>query len=227
MEKGKSLSSELMQILSYIAIKQPIRSTEVKKVIKAKKFNQKLAQLEKSGFLRTQPYKRALICTTTLHFASVFNLDPEHLKESMTTMLKYKMAERIKKGPEVVVKEEKVGKKKRYTKKEKVIIEEKYEELVARKEKEREIERKRKEEEERLRLEEEKRMAEIQADLDSDPMAKMIQEQFLNQKVQEKLQEIPVDVEKSEIDAEETPEETTETDEITSEVEEIKDEDAE
>ncbi len=193
MEKGKSLSSDLMQIVSYIAIKQPIRSTEVKKVIKTKKFNEKLAQLEKSGFIRTQPYKRALICTTTLHFASVFNLDPEHLKESMMTMLKYKMAERIKKGPEEEEeKEEKEGKKKRYTKKEKEKIDAKYEKLIERKEKEREAERKRKEEEERLRLEEEQRMAEIQADLDSDPMAQMIHQQFLNKQLEEKLKGISI-----------------------------------
>ena len=227
MDKGKSISAELMQIVSYIAIKQPIRSTEVKKVIRTKKFNQKLAQLEKSGFIRTQPYKRALICTTTLHFASVFNLDPEHLKESMTTMLKYKMAERIKKGPEIVEKEEKVGKKKRYSKQEKVKIEEKYEELVTRKEKEREAERKRKEEEERIRLEEEKRMEEIQADLASDPMAQMIQAQFLNKQVEEKLKEIPTELEDSEIETDEIPEEITETEEDTPQGEEIQDDDLE
>ena len=195
LEKAKSLSPELMQLLSYIAIKQPIRASEVKKTVKAKKFNDKLALLEKQGFIKSQPYKKTLILTTTLHFASVFNLDPENLKESLTTMLKYKMAERITKGPKEEVKEEeeKKGKKKKYSKKEREQIEVKYKKLIAKKEKQREEDKKRKEEEERLRLEEEQRMAELEVQLSSDPMAQMVQSQFISDQIKEKLKQIPVD----------------------------------
>ncbi|MHA1797981.1 MAG: SMC-Scp complex subunit ScpB [Candidatus Helarchaeota archaeon] len=189
LQKAKSLSPELMQLLSYIAIKQPIRASEVKKVIKIKKMNQQLAKLEKNGFIKTQPYRKTLILTTTLHFASVFNLDPENLKESLMTMLKYKMVERIKKPKkEDEEKEKKESKKKRYTKKERLEIEERYKKLVARKQKEREEERKRREEEERLRLEQEKRLAEMQAQLANDPMAKLVQSQFLDKKIQNKME---------------------------------------
>lgn len=163
----KSLSEELMKVLSYVAIRQPIKMTELRKVVPGKKTSETVKLLERQGFLKVQPVKRAKYIITTPRFASVFNLDPDNLKESLMKMLKQRMAQRLKAPLEEELKKVEKKRKTKMTKEEKEEIERRYRELIAKLEKEREEERKYQEELERKLAEEEA----LKAQLEVDPFA--------------------------------------------------------
>ena len=90
----KTLSKELMQTLAYIALKQPLMYSELKKV-RGQKVKDHIEALEKEGFIKVEPSGRTKVLTTTLYFASVFNLDPDHVKEKFKEELKKRVRQVI------------------------------------------------------------------------------------------------------------------------------------
>lgn len=86
----KALSKDLMGTLAYIALKQPIKYSELKKV-RGNKVKDHIEALEKEGFIKIEPIGRTKLMTTTLYFASVFNLDPDNLEETLKKELKKRM----------------------------------------------------------------------------------------------------------------------------------------
>lgn len=77
----KTLSKELMKTLAYIALEQPLKYNELKKVM-GKKTKEQVDALEKEGFIKVEASGKTFLLTTTLYFATVFNLDPNHIKET-------------------------------------------------------------------------------------------------------------------------------------------------
>ncbi|NVM53950.1 MAG: SMC-Scp complex subunit ScpB [Candidatus Helarchaeota archaeon] len=92
----KALDKELMQTLAYIALKQPIKYSELRK-FRGRKTKEHIADLEREGFIRVDPSGKTKLLTTTLYFASVFNLDPDNIKETFKEEVKKRMLEIIKK----------------------------------------------------------------------------------------------------------------------------------
>ncbi|MFX1294934.1 MAG: SMC-Scp complex subunit ScpB [Promethearchaeota archaeon] len=90
----KTLSKELMGTLAYIALKQPLKSGDLKK-IRGNKAKEHLEILEKEGFIKVDSGGKTKIITTTLYFASVFNLDPDNLQETLKEELKKRMMQLI------------------------------------------------------------------------------------------------------------------------------------
>ncbi len=86
----KALSKELMGTLAYIALKQPIKYGELKK-FRGSKVKEQLEALEKEGFIKIEPSGRTKVISTTFYFASVFNLDPDNLKETFKDEIKKRM----------------------------------------------------------------------------------------------------------------------------------------
>jgi len=77
----KTLSKELMKTLAYIALEQPLKYNELKKVM-GHKTKEQVDALEKEGLIKVEPSGKTFLLTTTLYFATVFNLDPNHIKET-------------------------------------------------------------------------------------------------------------------------------------------------
>ncbi|MHA1313329.1 MAG: SMC-Scp complex subunit ScpB [Candidatus Helarchaeota archaeon] len=165
----KSLSENLLKVLSYIAIKQPMKLTELKKAFRGQKTVEAVNSLEKQGFIKVQAIKRSKYLTTTAHFANVYNIDPDDVKGSLMKTLKARMAERLtaslKEEPE-----DQRKKKKKMTVEEKQQIEARYKALMERLEREREEERLRQEELARQKAEEEA----LKTRVEEDPLAGMI-----------------------------------------------------
>lgn len=86
----KTLSKELVKTLAYIALEQPLKYNELKKVM-GKKTKEQVDALEKEGFIKVDPSGKTFLLTTTLYFATVFNLDPNRIKETF----KEEIAKRI------------------------------------------------------------------------------------------------------------------------------------
>lgn len=131
------ISKELMQILSYVALYQPIKSPEIRKNLRIKGINEKLQLLKNKGFINLEKDKRSWIVTTTTHFANTFNLDPEHIYDDMQELIAegfIQLHELQSKNKEEDEGEEKTdGKKKKYTEEEKKLIEQRYYELIDKK----------------------------------------------------------------------------------------------
>ncbi len=92
----KTYSKEIMQTLAYIALKQPIKYSELKKS-RGGKTKEHVQALEREGFIRVDPSGRTKVLTTTLYFASVFNLDPDNIKETFKEEVKKRMLTIIEK----------------------------------------------------------------------------------------------------------------------------------
>ncbi|MHA1130240.1 MAG: SMC-Scp complex subunit ScpB [Candidatus Helarchaeota archaeon] len=90
----KVLSKDLMGTLAYIALKQPIKYGALKK-FRGSKAKAHIEALEKEGFIDIKPSGKTKILTTTLYFASVFNLDPDNLKETFKAEIKKRMMQLI------------------------------------------------------------------------------------------------------------------------------------
>jgi chromosome segregation and condensation protein ScpB len=86
----KALSKDFMQTLSYIALKQPLKYSDLRNV-RGQKVKEHVEALEKEGFIKLEPSGKTNILTTTLYFASVFNLDPERVKEKFKDEMKKRM----------------------------------------------------------------------------------------------------------------------------------------
>ncbi len=86
----KKLDKELMGTLAYIALKQPIKYGDLRQV-RGKKTKEQIEILEKEGLIKIEPSRRSKVITTTLYFASVFNLDPNNIKETFKEELKKRM----------------------------------------------------------------------------------------------------------------------------------------
>ncbi|NVM30358.1 MAG: SMC-Scp complex subunit ScpB [Candidatus Helarchaeota archaeon] len=86
----KTMSKELMQTLSYIALKQPLKYTELRQM-RGNKAKSHVEALEREGFIKVDPSGRTKVLTTTLYFASVFNLDPDNVKETFKEEVKKRM----------------------------------------------------------------------------------------------------------------------------------------
>ncbi|MHA1265065.1 MAG: SMC-Scp complex subunit ScpB [Candidatus Helarchaeota archaeon] len=93
----KTMSKDLMQTLAYIALKQPLKYTDLR-AVKGKKTKEHVESLEKEGFINITSSGRTKILTTTLYFASVFNIDPNHVKEKFKEEVKKRIVELIEKG---------------------------------------------------------------------------------------------------------------------------------
>ena len=90
----KSLSKELMGTLAYIALKQPIKLADLKRV-RGGKSKEHLEALEKEGFIKIERSGRNKVILTTSYFASVFNLDPDNLQETFKDQIKKRMIKLI------------------------------------------------------------------------------------------------------------------------------------
>ncbi|MHA1378220.1 MAG: SMC-Scp complex subunit ScpB [Candidatus Helarchaeota archaeon] len=165
----KSIPDEYLKILAIIALKQPIKTTEIRKIYRATNIKDSLNELERKGFIKIKSEKRAKYVTTTPHFATVFSIDPQNIKGSILRMLTHKIAQYAVKVSKKAKKSDK-KKKEVLTDFEKKEIEGKYFELMERLKKEREEEQKRLEEEERRKAEEE----EFKKKMLSDPMASLL-----------------------------------------------------
>jgi segregation and condensation protein B len=82
----KSLSKDLMKTLAYIALEQPLKYGDLKKV-RGQKAREHVEALEREGYIKHEPSGKTSILTTTLYFASVFNIDPDHIKETFKEQL--------------------------------------------------------------------------------------------------------------------------------------------
>lgn len=92
----KTLSKERMQTLALIALKQPLNYSELRK-LRGGKVKEQVESLEQEGYIAITPSGRSKLLTTTLYFASVFNLDPDLVKETFKDEVKKRMLEMIKK----------------------------------------------------------------------------------------------------------------------------------
>ncbi len=92
----KTMSKELMQTLAYIALKQPVKYSELRQFL-GSKVKAQVENLERDGYIRLTPSGRTKVLSTTLYFASVFNLDPDHVKETFKDEVKKRMLDMIKK----------------------------------------------------------------------------------------------------------------------------------
>ncbi len=90
----KALSKELMATLAYIALKQPLRYSDLR-ILRGAKVKDHIEALEKEGFINVDSTGKAKVLTTTSYFASVFNLDPTNLKEKFKEELKKRMTSLI------------------------------------------------------------------------------------------------------------------------------------
>ena len=90
----KALTKELMGTLAYIALKQPIKYSDLKKG-RGSKVKNHVEALEKEGFIKVELSGRTKVVSTTLYFASVFNLDPDNLKETFKEEVKKRMKKLI------------------------------------------------------------------------------------------------------------------------------------
>ena len=86
----KKLSKELMQTLALIALKQPLKYSDLRQ-IRGNKAKEHAEALEKEGYIKAEPAGRTKLLTTTLYFATVFNLDPENVKETFKKEVKKRM----------------------------------------------------------------------------------------------------------------------------------------
>jgi segregation and condensation protein B len=131
------ISKELMQILSYIALYQPIKSPEIRKNLRIKGINEKLDVLKNKGFINLEKDKRSWIVSTTNHFANTFNLDPDRIYDDMQELIAegFIQLHELQDKSEVDEDNEKTngGKKKKYTEEEKKLIEKRYYELINKK----------------------------------------------------------------------------------------------
>jgi segregation and condensation protein B len=92
----KSLSKDLLQTLAYIALEQPIKYGDLKKV-RGQKTREHVETLEKEGYIKQEPSGKTSLLTTTLYFASVFNIDPDHIKETFKEQIAKRMQQLIDK----------------------------------------------------------------------------------------------------------------------------------
>lgn len=92
----KSLSKDLMKTLAYIALEQPLKYGDLKKV-RGHKTKEHVEALEKEGYIKQEPSGKTSILITTLYFASVFNIDPDHIKETFKEQLSKRMQQLIDK----------------------------------------------------------------------------------------------------------------------------------
>jgi segregation and condensation protein B len=92
----KSLSKDLMKTLAYIALEQPLKYGDLKK-IRGQKTREHVEALEKEGYIKQEPSGKTSVLTTTLYFASVFNIDPDHIKETFKDQLAKRMQQLIDK----------------------------------------------------------------------------------------------------------------------------------
>ncbi len=165
-ETRKSLPDEFIKILAIIAMKQPIKYGDIRKIYSGKNLKENVSELLRKGFIQVRKEKRTKFLTTTPHFANVFNLDPANMKSEILRILTKRLSQRAVKAPEMIKRDEKEDKEV-LTEVEIKEIEEKYYDLMEKLEKEREEERKRLEEEEKKKAEE----AALIKNLVLDPMA--------------------------------------------------------
>jgi segregation and condensation protein B len=92
----KTMDKELMQTLAYIALKQPVTYTELRKVRKSKT-KEHVEELEREGFIELTPSGRTKAIRTTLYFSSVFNIDPDHVQEKFKDEVRKRMVEILEK----------------------------------------------------------------------------------------------------------------------------------
>jgi segregation and condensation protein B len=95
-ETKKTLSKDLMKTLAYIALEQPLKYNELKKVM-GKRTKEQVDALEKEGFIKVDPSGKTFLLTTTLYFATVFNLDPNHIKETFKEEITKRIQELVDK----------------------------------------------------------------------------------------------------------------------------------
>lgn len=85
--KVKRLASEaemsrgLLKCLSYIAYKQPVKQSEVVRVIGTRTYDY-IRELLDGGFIQSQPAGRTRILSTTAKFSGYFGTNPELLMQS-------------------------------------------------------------------------------------------------------------------------------------------------
>ena len=92
----KTMSPELLQTLAYIALKQPIKYTDLKEK-RGSKAKKHVEELEREGFIDLTPSGRTKVIRTTLFFASVFNLDPDTVREKFKEEVKKRMLDILQK----------------------------------------------------------------------------------------------------------------------------------
>ncbi|TFG05651.1 MAG: hypothetical protein EU536_01300 [Promethearchaeota archaeon] len=92
----KTLSKELMQTLAYIALKQPLKYNELR-MVKGNKAKSQVEELEREGFIEVIPSGRTKILTTTHYFASVFNIDPDLVRDTFKEEVRKRMLSLIEK----------------------------------------------------------------------------------------------------------------------------------
>jgi len=191
LQTRKTIPDEYMKLMAIIAMKQPIKTSLIRKIYRVSNIKEILKELERKGFIQIKTEKRVKYVSTTPHFAAVFNLDPQNIKTSILKMVTHRLAQQAIKPPKIVKKKDKT-KKQVLTEVEKKEIDKRYFELIKRLE----IERKK----EQKRLEEEaKRKAEVEAlkeKLGSDPMASLLKKEVSSVEVRE----AEVDIEDKEID---------------------------
>lgn len=169
LETRKSLPDDYIKLLAIIALKQPIMSTEIRKIYRTSNIKETLSELERKGFIQIKKEERKRFVITTPHFANVFNIDPQNIKGSILKTLTHKIAQKAVMVPKTAKKQDD-KKKEILTDSEKKEIDERYYELIERLKKEREEEIKKLEEEAKKKAEEEA----LKEKLESDPMASLL-----------------------------------------------------
>ena len=90
----KTMSKELMQTLAYVALKQPLKYSELRQ-FRGTKVKEHIEKLEREGYINITPSGRPKVLSTTLYFASVFNLDPDRVKDTFKDEIKKRMLDMI------------------------------------------------------------------------------------------------------------------------------------
>ncbi len=90
----KAIPKELMGTLAYIALRQPVKYSDLRK-IRGSQVKEHVEQLEKEGYIKMEAIERTKVITTTLYFASVFDLDPDNIKDTFKREIKKRMKKMI------------------------------------------------------------------------------------------------------------------------------------
>lgn len=183
LQSRRSLSEDYMKLLAIIALKQPMKRADLKKLFPREKISERLIELEKKGFIQTKTQNKIKVLTTTPHFANVFNLNPENMKDTILKTLTQKISQQVLTPPKQARGDDK-KKKETLTDEEKEEIDKRYYELMERLEKEREEEAKLLEEEAQKKAAEE----EFTKKLESDPMAQLLKSQKKEIKIKNEIE---------------------------------------
>ncbi|NVM03594.1 MAG: SMC-Scp complex subunit ScpB [Candidatus Helarchaeota archaeon] len=183
-ETRKSLPDEFIKLLAIIAMKQPIKLGDIRRIYSGKNIKENVLELARKGFIQVKKEKRTKFLTTTPHFANVFNLDPANMRSEIFKILTKRISQRVVEPPEMVRMEDK-EEKEVLTEFEIKEIEEKYYDLMEKLEIEREEERKRLEEEEKKKAEE----AALIKNLVLDPMASLFKPRKEEKQIKKEVEE--------------------------------------